>query len=96
MWCLTDPKIGEREVLAALLDNNHQLIREGQVLLADKGFSGTSSLASPSCSGLAEADRFVDSWWCVVLELDGDVVRSAGWSLGSRRFAWLSCLKCAR
>jgi hypothetical protein len=40
MWCLADPKIGEREVLAALLDNNHQLIREGQVLLADKGFSG--------------------------------------------------------
>jgi hypothetical protein len=40
MWCLADPKIGEREVLAALLDNNHQLLREGQVLLADKGFSG--------------------------------------------------------
>jgi hypothetical protein len=40
MWCLADPKIGEREVLAALLDNNHQLIREGQILLADKGFSG--------------------------------------------------------
>jgi hypothetical protein len=40
MWCLADPKIGEREVLAALLDNNHRLIRDGQVLLADKGFSG--------------------------------------------------------
>lgn len=40
MWCLADPKIGEREVVAALLDNNHHLIREGQVLLADKGFSG--------------------------------------------------------
>jgi hypothetical protein len=40
MWCLADPKIGEREVLAALLDNNHHLIRSGQVLLADKGFSG--------------------------------------------------------
>jgi len=40
MWCLADPKIGEREVLAALLDNNHHLIREGQILLADKGFSG--------------------------------------------------------
>ncbi len=40
MWCLADPKIGEREVLAALLDNNHHLIRNGQVLLADKGFSG--------------------------------------------------------
>jgi hypothetical protein len=40
MWCLADPKIGEREVVAALLDNNHHLIRERQVLLTDKGFSG--------------------------------------------------------
>jgi hypothetical protein len=40
MWCLANPKIGEREVLAALLDRNHPLIRDGQVLLGDKGFSG--------------------------------------------------------
>jgi hypothetical protein len=40
MWCLANPKIGEREVLAALLDHNHHLLREGQVLLADKGFAG--------------------------------------------------------
>lgn len=40
MWCLAHPKIGEREVLAALLDHDHRLIREGQILLADKGFSG--------------------------------------------------------
>jgi hypothetical protein len=40
MWCLANPKIGEREVLAALLDHNHHLIRTGQVLLADKGFAG--------------------------------------------------------
>jgi hypothetical protein len=40
MWCLANPKIGEREVLAALLDRNHHLIRDGQILLADKGFSG--------------------------------------------------------
>jgi DDE family transposase len=40
MWCLANPKIGEREVLAALLDRNHHLLREGQVLLADKGFAG--------------------------------------------------------
>jgi hypothetical protein len=45
MWCLADPKIGEREVLAALLDNNHHLIRNGQVLLADKGFSGAEFAA---------------------------------------------------
>lgn len=40
MWCLADPKIGERDVLAALLDNNHPLIRDNQILMADKGFSG--------------------------------------------------------
>jgi hypothetical protein len=40
MWCLANPKIGEREVLAALLQRDHHLIRGGQVLLADKGFRG--------------------------------------------------------
>lgn len=40
MWALAHPKLGEREVVAALLDHNHQLIRTGQVLLADKGFAG--------------------------------------------------------
>lgn len=40
MWCLAHPKIGEREVVAALLDREHHLIRDGQVLLADKGFAG--------------------------------------------------------
>ncbi|CAM4301627.1 transposase [Kibdelosporangium persicum] len=40
MWCLANPKLGEREVLAALLDHNHHLIRSGQILLADKGFAG--------------------------------------------------------
>jgi Transposase DDE domain len=40
MWCLANPKLGEREVLAALLIHNHHLIRTGQILLADKGFAG--------------------------------------------------------
>lgn len=40
MWCLAHPKIGEREVVAALLEHHHHLIRTGQVLLADKGFAG--------------------------------------------------------
>lgn len=40
MWCLANPKIGEREVVAALPERNHHLIRDGQILLADKGFSG--------------------------------------------------------
>jgi hypothetical protein len=40
MWCLANPKLGEREVVAALLEHNHRLIRTGQILLADKGFAG--------------------------------------------------------
>ena len=40
MWCLAHPKLGEREVVAALLEHNHHLIRSGQILLADKGFAG--------------------------------------------------------
>ncbi|WP_209706328.1 IS982 family transposase [Crossiella equi] len=40
MWCLANPKIGEREVLGALLGHNQHLLRDGQVLLADKGFAG--------------------------------------------------------
>jgi len=40
MWCLANPKLGEREVVAALLAHNHHLIRDGQILLADKGFAG--------------------------------------------------------
>lgn len=40
MWALANPKIGERDVVAALLDHNSHLIRTGQVLLADKGFAG--------------------------------------------------------
>jgi hypothetical protein len=40
MWCLANPKLGEREVVAALLEHNHHLLRDGQILLADKGFAG--------------------------------------------------------
>lgn len=40
MWGLAHPKLGERDVVTALLDHNHELIRSGQVLLADKGFAG--------------------------------------------------------
>ncbi|MGH3380717.1 MAG: IS982 family transposase [Actinoallomurus sp.] len=40
MWALANPKIGEREVVEALLEHNHHLIRAGQILLADKGFAG--------------------------------------------------------
>lgn len=39
-WCLASPKLGEREVMTALLARDHRLIRTGQVILADKGFAG--------------------------------------------------------
>ena len=40
IWGLANPKLGEREVMAALLDADHHLVRAGQVLLGDKGFAG--------------------------------------------------------
>lgn len=40
IWGLANPKIGEREVTEALLRHDHHLIREGQVILGDKGFAG--------------------------------------------------------
>ena len=40
VWCLATPKLGEREVVAALLDHERQRLRPGLVILADKGFAG--------------------------------------------------------
>lgn len=39
-WCLANPKLDERDVMAALLEADHQLVAAGQVILADKGFAG--------------------------------------------------------
>ena len=39
-WCLATPKLGEREVVAALLDHERSRLRPGLVILADKGFTG--------------------------------------------------------
>jgi Transposase DDE domain len=39
-WCLATPKLGEREVVAALLDRERHRLRPGLVILADKGFAG--------------------------------------------------------
>lgn len=39
-WCLANPKLDEREVIAALLEIDHHLVAAGQVILADKGFAG--------------------------------------------------------
>jgi len=52
MWCLAHPKIGEREVVAALLEHDQHLIRDGQVMLADKGFSGKDFAASTAAHGI--------------------------------------------
>ncbi len=43
---------GEREALAALLDHEHHLIRNGQILLADKGFAARAFAAHTSALGL--------------------------------------------
>jgi hypothetical protein len=40
IWGLAHPGLGEREVVAALLDRDHRLVRAGQVILGDKGFAG--------------------------------------------------------
>jgi hypothetical protein len=42
LWALANPKIGEREVLEAMLDRDAALIasRRGIILITDKGFSG--------------------------------------------------------
>jgi hypothetical protein len=39
-WCLATPKLGEREVVAALLDHERARLRPGLVILADKGLAG--------------------------------------------------------
>ncbi len=40
IWGLAHPGLGEREVVTALLERDHHLIRAGQVILGDKGFAG--------------------------------------------------------
>jgi hypothetical protein len=41
LWALADPKIGEREVLAAMLDRDAALVdtRDGLMIITDKGFA---------------------------------------------------------
>jgi hypothetical protein len=42
VWCLADPKLGERDVAQELLDHahDHALLGPGVVLIGDKGFAG--------------------------------------------------------
>jgi hypothetical protein len=39
-WCLATPKLGEREVVAALLNHERARLRPGLVIAADKGLAG--------------------------------------------------------
>lgn len=40
IWGLAHPKLGERDVVRALLERDHHAIRAGQIILGDKGFAG--------------------------------------------------------
>lgn len=52
MWALAAPKVGDREVLAAMLERDHHLIRSGQILLADKGYAGHDTEATVTAHGI--------------------------------------------
>jgi hypothetical protein len=51
MWCLANPKLGEREVVAALLDANHHLIRGGRCCWPTRAWRARRSNGIPNaCS----------------------------------------------
>ena len=54
LWALADPKVGEREVLAAMLDVEPQLAtaRHGLALITDKGFAGRKAEADLATGGI--------------------------------------------
>jgi hypothetical protein len=54
LWALADPKIGEREVLAAMLDAEPGLAAErpGLILISDKGFAGRVTEADLARRGI--------------------------------------------
>jgi hypothetical protein len=55
LWALADPKLGEREVLAAILQVDAELIKErrGLLLISDKGFASKTFEQSLSEAGIA-------------------------------------------
>jgi hypothetical protein len=60
IWALANPKLGEREVMTAVLDNDADLVWEGQVILADKGVAGADFerlLTERLASHLVRPDR---------------------------------------
>src|SRR5258705_4961076 len=54
LWALADPKIAEREVLAAMLDVEPHLAtaRPGLILITGKGFAGRQTEAGLAVSGI--------------------------------------------
>jgi len=54
IWALADPKIGEREVLESMIENDADMIaeRDGILLISDKGFSGGKFEQSLSGAGI--------------------------------------------
>jgi hypothetical protein len=54
LWALADPKLGEREVLAAMLEVDAELVRRrpGLLLISDKGFASESFERSLSAQGI--------------------------------------------
>ena len=50
IWGLAHPGLGEREVVQALLERDHHLVRAGQVILGDKGFAGRNSRPSSAAN----------------------------------------------
>jgi hypothetical protein len=54
LWALAGPKIGEREVLTAMLDVEPQLAagRPGLTLITDKGFAGRETEAALAARGI--------------------------------------------
>ena len=76
-WCLATPKLGEREVVAAMLDHERARLRTGLLILGDKGFAGQ------------EFERLVAGYGAALLRLTGptsptDTARWAGSGSGSR------------
>ena len=67
IWGLAHPGTGEREVVRALLEKDHDVVPQGQIILGDKGFAGAdfeafitedlgAHLIRPDCSD--ESQRF--------------------------------------
>jgi hypothetical protein len=54
LWALADPKIGEREVLAAMLEVDAEMIKDrpGLLLISDKGFASKTFERSLSEQGI--------------------------------------------